>query len=101
MWSWRTPGVGTALAAFEVGKCPLLVPRRFSLGEHVDDHQPQIAGELGERGLAVSVDADELSHEDLAAAAAGSVTSPAQAPAFATAGGRSGAAPSSRSENSS
>lgn len=95
-------GVGTALAAFEVGKCPLLVPRRFSLGEHVDDHQPQIAGELGERGLSVSVDADELAVEDLAAAAAGSVTSPAQAPAFATAReGRRGASPSSRLENSS
>ena len=31
---------------FEVGKCPLLVPRRFAQGEHVDDHQTQIAGEL-------------------------------------------------------
>jgi UDP-N-acetylglucosamine--N-acetylmuramyl-(pentapeptide) pyrophosphoryl-undecaprenol N-acetylglucosamine transferase len=94
-------GVGTALAAFEVGKCPLLVPRRFALGEHVDDHQPQIAGELGDRGLSVSVDADELSFGDLLAAAAGSVASPAQAPVFATSGERCGAAPRSRSENSS
>ncbi|MDX6610222.1 MAG: UDP-N-acetylglucosamine--N-acetylmuramyl-(pentapeptide) pyrophosphoryl-undecaprenol [Solirubrobacterales bacterium] len=94
-------GVGTALAAFEVGKCPLLVPRRFSLGEHVDDHQPQIAAELDERGLAVSVDADELSFDDLLAVAARSVASPAQAPAFATSGERLGAAPRSRSENSS
>jgi UDP-N-acetylglucosamine transferase subunit ALG13 len=93
-------GVGTALAAFEVGKCPLLVPRRFSLGEHVDDHQVQIAADLDERGLAISVDADELSLEDLVAAAARSVDSPAQAPTFATAGERSGARPSSRSENS-
>ncbi len=83
-------GVGTALAAFEVGKCPLLVPRRFSRGEHVDDHQAQIAGELGERGLSVSVDADELRYEDLLAAAARSVTSPAQAPTFVTSGERSG-----------
>lgn len=94
-------GVGTALAAFEVGKRPLLAPRRFSFGEHVDDHQAQIAGELGERGLSVSVDADELSLDDLLAAAAGSVTSPAQAPAFATSTELSGAGPSSRSENSS
>jgi UDP-N-acetylglucosamine--N-acetylmuramyl-(pentapeptide) pyrophosphoryl-undecaprenol N-acetylglucosamine transferase len=93
-------GVGTALAAFEVGKRPLLVPRRFALGEHVDDHQSQIAGELGERGLSVSVDADELGLDDLLAAAAGSVTSPAQAPAFATSTELSGAGPSSRSENS-
>lgn len=94
-------GVGTALAAFEVGKCPLLVPRRFSLGEHVDDHQPQIAAELGERGLAVSVEADRLRYEDLVAAAARSVVEPAQAPAFATSGGRLGAGSRSRSENSS
>ncbi len=79
-------GVGTALAAFEVGKCPLLVPRRFAHGEHVDDHQAQIAGELGERELALCVDADELSGADLIAAAARSVVRPAQAPTFATRG---------------
>ena len=94
-------GVGTALAAFEVGKRPLLAPRRFSLGEHVDDHQPQIAGELGERGLAVSVDAGELSFDDLLTAAVGSVASPAQAPAFATCRERSPVGPPSRSANSS
>jgi UDP-N-acetylglucosamine--N-acetylmuramyl-(pentapeptide) pyrophosphoryl-undecaprenol N-acetylglucosamine transferase len=94
-------GVGTALAAFEVGKRPLLAPRRFSLGEHVDDHQPQIAAELGKRGLSISVDADELSLDDLLAAAAGSVRSPAQAPAFATSTELSGAGASSRSQNSS
>ena len=38
-------GVGTALAALEVGVCPLLVPWRLSLGEHVDDHQIQVARE--------------------------------------------------------
>lgn len=63
-------GVGTALAAFEVGKCPLLVPRRYAFGEHVDDHQIQIAEELGERGLTLTVDADELSSEHLETAAA-------------------------------
>jgi UDP-N-acetylglucosamine--N-acetylmuramyl-(pentapeptide) pyrophosphoryl-undecaprenol N-acetylglucosamine transferase len=94
-------GVGTALAAFEVGKCPLLVPRRLSHGEHVDDHQAQIAGELGERGLSVSVEADELSYEDLVAARGREVSSPAQAPIFETVGGRSGAGPRKRSENSS
>jgi UDP-N-acetylglucosamine transferase subunit ALG13 len=94
-------GVGTALAALELGKCPLLVPRRVALGEHVDDHQVQIAGELSERGLAVTADADELSLEHLLEAAAGSVVGAAQAPAFATFGDGSGAGPSSRSENSS
>jgi UDP-N-acetylglucosamine--N-acetylmuramyl-(pentapeptide) pyrophosphoryl-undecaprenol N-acetylglucosamine transferase len=58
-------GVGVALAALEVGKCPLLVPRRLARGEHIDDHQIQIAAELGRRGLAVTVEADQLSGEDL------------------------------------
>lgn len=77
-------GVGTALAAFEVGVCPLLVPRRFALGEHVDDHQRQIAAELAERGLAVSVDADEVDPDSLLAAATRRVVRRAQAPAFET-----------------
>jgi UDP-N-acetylglucosamine--N-acetylmuramyl-(pentapeptide) pyrophosphoryl-undecaprenol N-acetylglucosamine transferase len=78
-------GVGTALAAFEVGACPLLVPRRFALGEHVDDHQRQIAGELAQRGLAVSVEADEVDLDRMLAAAARRVVRPAQAPTFETA----------------
>jgi UDP-N-acetylglucosamine transferase subunit ALG13 len=77
-------GVGTALAAFEVGVCPLLVPRRFALGEHVDDHQRQIAAELAERGLAVSVEADEVDLERLLAAAGRRVVRPVQAPTFET-----------------
>jgi UDP-N-acetylglucosamine transferase subunit ALG13 len=79
-------GVGTALAAFEVGVCPLLVPRRFALREHVDDHQVQIADELAVRGLATSVDADEIGVEDLLAAGARRVVRQAQAPTFETIG---------------
>jgi len=75
-------GVGTALAALEVGKCPVLVPRRLSHGEHVDDHQTQIAAELGNRGLAVSAEADELTLEHLLAAAATSVTTLPTDPPF-------------------
>jgi UDP-N-acetylglucosamine--N-acetylmuramyl-(pentapeptide) pyrophosphoryl-undecaprenol N-acetylglucosamine transferase len=78
-------GVGTALAAFEVGACPLLVPRRFARGEHVDDHQRQIAAELAERGLAISVEAGAVDLDALVAAAARRVVRPAQAPAFETA----------------
>jgi UDP-N-acetylglucosamine--N-acetylmuramyl-(pentapeptide) pyrophosphoryl-undecaprenol N-acetylglucosamine transferase len=79
-------GVGTALAALEVGKCPILVPRRSAHGEHVDDHQTQIAGELGSRGLALSVDADDLTLDHmLAATARGVVTLPADPP-FVTRG---------------
>jgi UDP-N-acetylglucosamine--N-acetylmuramyl-(pentapeptide) pyrophosphoryl-undecaprenol N-acetylglucosamine transferase len=77
-------GVGTALAALEVGKCPLLVPRRFAHGEHVDDHQTQIAAELGSRGLALSVEADELTIEHLFAAAATVVNTLPEDPPFRT-----------------
>jgi UDP-N-acetylglucosamine--N-acetylmuramyl-(pentapeptide) pyrophosphoryl-undecaprenol N-acetylglucosamine transferase len=78
-------GVGTALTAFEVGKCPLLVPRRLSLREHVDDHQTQIASELSRRGLSVSVEADALSCEDLLASSCNKVRMRDRAPGFATA----------------
>lgn len=79
-------GVGTALAALEVGKCPLLVPRRLSLGEHVDDHQTQVARELADRGLAVSIEADSLGFDDLLAVAKNRVSTLAQAPVFVTSG---------------
>jgi UDP-N-acetylglucosamine--N-acetylmuramyl-(pentapeptide) pyrophosphoryl-undecaprenol N-acetylglucosamine transferase len=77
-------GVGTALAAFEVGKCPVLVPRRARRGELVDDHQVQIAQELADRGLAVSVEVDDLTYADLVAASRKRVTMVRQMPAFAT-----------------
>jgi UDP-N-acetylglucosamine--N-acetylmuramyl-(pentapeptide) pyrophosphoryl-undecaprenol N-acetylglucosamine transferase len=80
-------GVGTALAALEVGKCPVLVPRRLAHGEHVDDHQIQIAGELDSRGLALSVDADDLQLEHLLAAAATAVKTLPEDPPFVTRSG--------------
>jgi UDP-N-acetylglucosamine transferase subunit ALG13 len=76
-------GVGTALAAFEVGVCPLLIPRRYALKEHVDDHQIQIADELVKRDLAISVDASKVSLEHLLAAKRQRVVRSAEAPAFA------------------
>jgi UDP-N-acetylglucosamine--N-acetylmuramyl-(pentapeptide) pyrophosphoryl-undecaprenol N-acetylglucosamine transferase len=80
-------GVGTALAALEVGKCPILVPRRLVHDEHVDDHQTQIAAELGRRGLALSVDAEELTLDHLRAAAARTVDTLPQDPPFVLRGG--------------
>lgn len=77
-------GVGTALAALEVGKCPVLVPRRHAHGEHVDDHQTQIAGELDRRGLAVSVEADELTLDHLLTAASSQVDTLPADPPFVT-----------------
>lgn len=77
-------GVGTALAALEVGRRPVLVPRRVSANEHVDDHQTQIAGELARRGLAVSVDADALTMDHLRSAAATGIATIREEPPFVT-----------------
>jgi UDP-N-acetylglucosamine--N-acetylmuramyl-(pentapeptide) pyrophosphoryl-undecaprenol N-acetylglucosamine transferase len=77
-------GVGAALAACEVGRCPVLVPRRSARGEHIDDHQIQIAAELSSRGIAVSFDADELTPRHLLDAAAKRVEERSPAPVFDT-----------------
>lgn len=66
-------GIGSAITALELGKRPVLVPRRAAFGEHVDEHQALIARELSGRHLAVSCEADELSVADLRLAARGSV----------------------------
>jgi UDP-N-acetylglucosamine transferase subunit ALG13 len=77
-------GVGAAIAALEAGKCPVLVPRRHARGEHVDDHQIQIATELRDRSLSVSVDADELTLAHLFAGAARRARTLAEDPPFVT-----------------
>lgn len=79
-------GVGTALAALEVGRYPILVPRRLAHGEHVDDHQTQIAAELRRRRLALSVEADDLTMDHLFAAAASRVATLPEDPPFVTQG---------------
>jgi UDP-N-acetylglucosamine transferase subunit ALG13 len=66
-------GVGSALTALSAGKCPVLLPREARYGEHVDDHQFEVAGLLAERRLAVTRRVDALALEDLAHAAAASV----------------------------
>jgi UDP-N-acetylglucosamine transferase subunit ALG13 len=48
----------------------------------VDDHQTQIAGELARRGLAVSVEADDLTLEHLLRAAATDVAPLREEPPF-------------------
>lgn len=62
-------GTGSALVALAAGHVPLLLPRRVEHGEHVDAHQPQIAGMLAGRGLAVVREADEVTWPDVLAAA--------------------------------
>lgn len=58
-------GVGTLLRALELGVRPVVVPRRVARGEHVDDHQLQVARELANRGLVLLRESDQLSADDL------------------------------------
>ena len=58
-------GVGSALTALRCGKRPILVPREASHGEHVDNHQRQVAIELSSRGLALFRSPDNLTADDL------------------------------------
>jgi len=75
-------GVGSALTALAMGRIPVLVPRRLGEGEHVDEHQLQIARVLAARGLAVAAGADELSFEHLQRAAAVAIRSVKAPPSF-------------------
>ena len=62
-------GTGAALTALEAGLCPVLVPRLVRHGEHVDDHQQQVAAELDGRGLAIACPPERLDAAVLADAA--------------------------------
>ena len=54
-------GVGSILTALEHGKPVIAVPRRKKYGEHVDDHQLDIAGEMEKEGrITVVCDVGEL-----------------------------------------
>jgi UDP-N-acetylglucosamine transferase subunit ALG13 len=63
----------------------VLVPREHRFGEHVDDHQRQIADRVSGRGLAVTAAADQVTLDDLERAAGLAATS-GPAPPLALAG---------------
>jgi UDP-N-acetylglucosamine transferase subunit ALG13 len=46
-------GVGSTVTAIRAGKKPVVVPRLARFGEHVDDHQLQLAERLAQRELAL------------------------------------------------
>ena len=75
-------GVGLALLALSTGHCPVVVPRRSALGEHVDDHQVQLATALASKGLAVTSEAGQLSLEHLRQASSLRVERVADPPPF-------------------
>jgi UDP-N-acetylglucosamine--N-acetylmuramyl-(pentapeptide) pyrophosphoryl-undecaprenol N-acetylglucosamine transferase len=62
-------GIGSALAALDAGRAPLLVPRDPAFGEHVDDHQQQIGAALRELRIATVRDVGQLSADGLLEAA--------------------------------
>jgi UDP-N-acetylglucosamine transferase subunit ALG13 len=73
-------GTGSALAALDAGRFPVLVPRRPEFGEHVDDHQQQIARMLAERKLAAVCEVDEVTLDILRSAASTRVRQRTDAP---------------------
>ncbi|NQX29254.1 glycosyl transferase family 28 [Microbacteriaceae bacterium VKM Ac-2854] len=75
-------GTGAAVTAIEAGKMPILVPRLAKHGEHIDDHQLQIARELDRRGLAIAASVEELDEALLLRAARMSTGFATEVPAF-------------------
>ncbi|RZT87876.1 UDP-N-acetylglucosamine:LPS N-acetylglucosamine transferase [Pseudonocardia sediminis] len=75
-------GTGSAVAALQQGRRPILAPRLPSVGEIQDDHQVQLAEELSSRGLAVARDASAISVDDLIAARDVRVRSRTDVPEF-------------------
>ncbi|WP_368498777.1 glycosyltransferase [Herbiconiux sp. A18JL235] len=63
-------GVGTIMGLLDVRRPTLVVPRRRSFKEHVDDHQLQITREVSSRGLAIASEADQIDIDTLTRASA-------------------------------
>lgn len=61
-------GAGTILDLLGRGIYPVVVPRRASRNEHVDDHQSQIAGLLRSRGIAAVSEVTDLDSAVIVAA---------------------------------
>ena len=49
-------GAGSIIHALQAGKVPVIVPRRFSNGEHVDDHQVEFCRQLANEPRVVVCD---------------------------------------------
>lgn len=52
-------GTGSIVTALEAGKVPVVIPRSASHGEHIDDHQLDLARHAEAAGLAVVVKPDQ------------------------------------------
>ncbi|WP_170319011.1 glycosyltransferase [Sphingobium yanoikuyae] len=58
-------GIGSALMSLDIGKVPVLVPRRMTYNEAVNDHQVDIGRVLNDRGLCVFSEVDDLTMNHL------------------------------------
>ncbi len=57
-------GTGTVMSALAAGKCPVVAPRFKRFGEHVDDHQLELAESLSALGLIVPyIPGDDLAQK--------------------------------------
>jgi UDP-N-acetylglucosamine transferase subunit ALG13 len=75
-------GTGSALAALNAGRYPILATRERARGEQVDDHQHELATELARRGLARHRDAQSITIEDMVETLGISVRRTASPPPF-------------------
>lgn len=56
-------GAGSIMHAIEAGKIPVVMPRRADLGEHINDHQLELAQALVEMDkIVIAHNADDLIH---------------------------------------
>ena len=49
-------GAGAVINAIKVGQIPLIMPRRAKFGEHIDDHQVELADVFEKSGAAIRID---------------------------------------------
>ena len=68
------------MGLLELGVFPVLVTRRKHRGEHVDDHQKQIAQLAEELGVALAVDAPALTADVIRVAAGRAIDTGVPAP---------------------
>lgn len=62
-------GAGSLFNCLDLGQVPVYVPRRGERGEHVDDHQTELAQWAHDAGLAITIDASSITWSDLEQAA--------------------------------
>ncbi|MQA14216.1 MAG: glycosyltransferase family 28 [Pseudonocardiaceae bacterium] len=75
-------GMGSAIAALQAGRLPLLAARRRREGEAGDDHQRELAAELARRGLALHRDPGAITVDDLLATVGTSIHTSTAPPPF-------------------